>query len=341
MDKSAPPFRIFDSQGNEIPILNCTSECAKRNAMPFPDCYLASGSFGEILFGHASAGEFKLGYSKYNINQNTTINGTADVPVIELHIAYRNYFECRWDGVTSAECRRAGQFNISYTPCVNTQATFLADKKYETFDVHISRSFLEQLAPSFPLVAGFLDKIDKKQPADLSPGNRFCSNEMMAVIHQILHSPFSGKLRKSLLVHQLSELVITAVALLSKPPAERKRTLFLFSDDERARLNDLKSMIEDTVGKIPITKRLSQNFIMTGDKMRAGFKILFGTTIFTYHRQIKLERARVALLESCANVSDIAFNSGYQDASGFITKFKKKYGCTPGYYREHGHREEE
>jgi AraC family transcriptional activator of pyochelin receptor len=66
-------------------------------------------------------------------------------------------------------------------------------------------------------------------------------------------------------------------------------------------------------------------------KLQDGFKDLFGTTIFGYITDTRLEDARKHIMDGGHNktIAEIATMSGYKNAQHFTAAFKRKYGYLP------------
>ena len=56
-------------------------------------------------------------------------------------------------------------------------------------------------------------------------------------------------------------------------------------------------------------------------------------TIKEYCNNLKLEDARKLLAETNFSVTEIAYDSGFNDVSYFISLFKEKYGTSPLKFR--------
>lgn len=63
------------------------------------------------------------------------------------------------------------------------------------------------------------------------------------------------------------------------------------------------------------------------------FKKITGYTFVEYLNIIRIENARKLLVESDMSVSEIAWQSGFNNLSYFIRLFKKKFDCSPLKYR--------
>ncbi len=67
--------------------------------------------------------------------------------------------------------------------------------------------------------------------------------------------------------------------------------------------------------------------------LKKGFKELFGTTVFGYLFDYRMDLAVRYLLDSDKRVQDIAEVVGYGHLSHFSTAFKRKFGLSPSEYR--------
>jgi AraC family transcriptional regulator, regulatory protein of adaptative response / methylated-DNA-[protein]-cysteine methyltransferase len=63
--------------------------------------------------------------------------------------------------------------------------------------------------------------------------------------------------------------------------------------------------------------------------LRRYFKSQFGTTPVVFHRRMRLQHAR-HLLNGGMNYLEVAFESGFESASGFREAFRREFGTTPG-----------
>lgn len=64
------------------------------------------------------------------------------------------------------------------------------------------------------------------------------------------------------------------------------------------------------------------------------FKGMMGETVVEHVRRIRLERAAHRLTAGTSNVTDAAFDAGYETVESFSRAFKKNFGRPPSKYRE-------
>ena len=63
--------------------------------------------------------------------------------------------------------------------------------------------------------------------------------------------------------------------------------------------------------------------------LKGRFRALFGTSVFAYLRQIRMEEARRLLLERHLNVTEVAQRVGYANPSKFAAAFRRQFGKSP------------
>jgi len=68
-------------------------------------------------------------------------------------------------------------------------------------------------------------------------------------------------------------------------------------------------------------------------KLKAGFRQVFGTTVFGYLHNCRMERSRQLLEAGEMSVAQAAQTVGFVNRSHFAIAFRKKFGVNPSTYR--------
>lgn len=68
---------------------------------------------------------------------------------------------------------------------------------------------------------------------------------------------------------------------------------------------------------------------MSESKLRKDFKEYFSVTLHDYLIRIRMEKARILLLEEKISVYGVAIHIGYGHQNNFSSAFKKYYGISP------------
>jgi AraC-like DNA-binding protein len=104
------------------------------------------------------------------------------------------------------------------------------------------------------------------------------------------------------------------------------------NDDTVGKIKQAKEIIIDEMNNPPGLQQLAKQVGLNIKKLKSGFKEYYGSPVFTFLLNYKMELAKTLLIEQQFNVNEIASKLGYSTSSHFIAAFKKKYGITPKQY---------
>ncbi len=154
------------------------------------------------------------------------------------------------------------------------------------------------------------------------------------VIHQYMGAPFRGSMRTLFLESKATELIALSIDALrnsgeaSQQPAYSKMKSLASKEIEciYAARDNLVANMELP----PSLLELARSVGINQQKLKFGFRQVFGTTTFGYLQQHRLEQARQLLQEGSLAVSEVALAVGYSHFGHFASIFRKQFGVTPG-----------
>lgn len=82
----------------------------------------------------------------------------------------------------------------------------------------------------------------------------------------------------------------------------------------------------------PVIRDLAQRAAMSETKLKQLFKQTFGTTIYTYYQQARMEEAAFLLKQGKHSVGEVGYELGFSNLSHFSRLFEKHYGLNPKRY---------
>ncbi|VEP17253.1 Regulatory protein PchR (fragment) [Hyella patelloides LEGE 07179] len=150
---------------------------------------------------------------------------------------------------------------------------------------------------------------------------------MHQVVQQILNCPYQGLTRRLYLESKAIELI----ALRLDPSFDKKfpdGILKLRSDDVD-RLQHAKDILLKDLENPPSLLKLAQQVGLNDYKLKRGFKQLFGTTVFGYLHDYRMQQAYQLLEVEELNITEVSLQVGYNSLSSFNRAFKKKFGINP------------
>ena len=107
---------------------------------------------------------------------------------------------------------------------------------------------------------------------------------------------------------------------------------FLADEDNVTKIKRAKQIIINKMAEPPTLQELADEINLPINKLKEGFKQIYGDSVFSFLFDYKMEVARQLLATGSHNVNEVGLKVGYSAASHFIAAFKKKYGTTPKKY---------
>jgi len=103
------------------------------------------------------------------------------------------------------------------------------------------------------------------------------------------------------------------------------------ADSEK--LYNLKAYLDIHFLSVLSLSSLSRMFFINEFKVKKGFKIMFGVSVFAYLRKLRMEHAMFLLQEGKLNIDEIAYLLGYEHPQHFSSAFKKFSGLNPSSFK--------
>ena len=184
--------------------------------------------------------------------------------------------------------------------------------------------FLEDMgrtAAAFRRLADGTVETAFSQSAGLTP-------EMHVALNQLYNVPLHGAARKVYLESKALELIALRMHCLLDGRADAADR-YRFSAADMGRVHDAAETLSSNMLAPPTLAELSKAVGLSHVKLNRGFRKAFGTTVFGYLRQVRLQRAKRYLETRRMNVTEASFAVGYNSLSSFTKAFQGQYGITP------------
>jgi len=270
------------------------------------------------------------------------------------------FYVLRFQNDTNEVTREVREINSSFIQfhfCLKGQGDFLFNTGNYVFNVKEEHSILLynpqrdlpidlKLQPNTWII-GVVISIKKfhslfSQDADhihfLSPENstkKYYDNgnitpSMAVVLSQILSSNIHESMKVLYLKGKVYELL--SLYFNKNEDTDIEQCPFLIDEDNVRKIRLAKEIILKNMSEPPSLQELSEEIGLSLNKLKEGFKQLYGDTVFGYLLDHKMEEARRMLASTNYNVNEVGLKIGYSTSSHFIAAFKKKYGTTPKKY---------
>ncbi len=107
---------------------------------------------------------------------------------------------------------------------------------------------------------------------------------------------------------------------------------FLESEGSVAKIRMAKKIVSHRLYDPPSLVELSNLVDLNEYQLKAGFKKIFGASVFEYIQDQKMIQAKKMLDSGTMRVKEVSTRVGYSSPSHFIVAFKRSFGITPKKY---------
>jgi AraC-like DNA-binding protein len=154
-------------------------------------------------------------------------------------------------------------------------------------------------------------------------------SNLVVALNQLFNIQLSESSNR--LFYQGKVLELLALYFSEKKP-NTESCPFLNDQDTVRKIKNAKEHLLKHLELPPTLKELARIAGLNEYQLKAGFKEIYGNTVFGYLLDHKLDNARVLLDTKKYQVAQVAYQIGYTNPSHFISAFRKKFGVTPKKY---------
>lgn len=209
--------------------------------------------------------------------------------------------------------------------------SFGKDDLSEITTIAISAERFSFLAQQYPEL---FEKIHKRYQTEknflLHQHSPFISLEMNTLLQQIENSHLMGNAACAYADAKTLELLVLQMNLLG----QKEKSRYCKTQSDINKLHEVCQILTSDLSVSFSLSDISKKVGLNENKLKYGFKEVFGTTVFGYLFDYKMELARKYLLDTDKSISEIASLCGYDYVSHFSTAFKRKWGVSPQQIRK-------
>ncbi|CAM3352757.1 AraC family transcriptional regulator [Aequorivita lipolytica] len=111
--------------------------------------------------------------------------------------------------------------------------------------------------------------------------------------------------------------------------ADVEQCPFLADEDNVVKIKKAKQIMIARMAEPPTLQELADEINLPINRLKEGFKQIYGDSVFSFLFDYKMEVARQLLATGSHNVNEVGLKVGYSTSSHFIAAFKKRFGTTP------------
>lgn len=198
----------------------------------------------------------------------------------------------------------------------------------DVFVFHFTSTFLHQFVHNVKLNNTKDEVLAFKHPPSFSKIFPL-SFKIRSALDAVLNHSYAGSSENIFINAKIHELLLYSLDCLVEEKEESFSCKFLADQRGRESIDQAREILLQHIGD-PITiKELSRKVAMNECYLKKGFKEVFGTTIFDFYQQQRMEHAKYLLYNKSLSVTDVSALLGYSSISHFSAAFKKHTGLKP------------
>jgi len=227
---------------------------------------------------------------------------------------------------------KSHQHNLLLLPKKNMLVQWQPNEETEIFAINITADFFFNTLPeTHPLREHFQSGISEILPAFLSQRNLPVTPKMISTLFEILNCPYNGYHKSLFVKAKVIELLALQFDQFEQLPLPDFTSALKQEDIQKMHLAR-KVLLENI--EMPLSLKDLAHQIGTNEfNLKKYFKEVFGTTVFGYLHDFRMERSKTLLCEEELKISDVAQQMGYKHATHFTAAFKKHFGYLPNKIR--------
>lgn len=129
------------------------------------------------------------------------------------------------------------------------------------------------------------------------------------------------------------ELLVLCVDLIDRGSKAEEQSI-VFTARELAMFDRAREFLSDDFSESQTIPRLARKLGTNATKLKSGFRLLYGTTIFTYRNRNRMDRAMQLLVDGQTSIASVAHAVGFRHQASFTTAFRAYFGVTPKQARQ-------
>jgi AraC-like DNA-binding protein len=172
-----------------------------------------------------------------------------------------------------------------------------------------------------------MERAMNNEPVAMNITYLWSTPEIRGILHSILFCTFTEPMKRFYLEAKVHELML--LAFLNATPEESYKPNLTLKDSDLDKLQQAREFLTLNLDNPGSLLELAHNIGLNDFKLKQGFKQLYGTTVFGFLHEERMQKANVLLRDTSMSIHEISMIAGYKNLSNFTAAFKKRFGFPP------------
>ncbi|MEM0941303.1 MAG: AraC family transcriptional regulator [Bacteroidota bacterium] len=285
-------------------------------------------SFGKAFCKGYYFDDIIIGFGNYTIFDHTFFRIESNWEVIKMYFVLNGHISITDYTSGKRFSFGANRHNIIYSHSLEGSCEWSKNTNMQIFEIAFTPSFFNKYLQDHLAFDIFRKQISVNANAQISQHNQIVTPKMTWVIGEILKTDCTSPYKRMFIEAKIIELLMLQFEQIADNKANNTSSL---NRKEIDQMHAVKEIILNNINATFSLMNLAREVGTNEFKLKKGFKEVFGTTVFGFWQQMKMEEAKKLLLDTNLTISEISDEVGYKNARHFSRAFKKYYGKSPSY----------
>ncbi|WP_316815923.1 AraC family transcriptional regulator [Pedobacter nyackensis] len=219
------------------------------------------------------------------------------------------------------------EHNLIAVPKGTKLAPYENTEAYEMVSINLSASFLSRYLPEAHPAFNRIKNAKITKPILFTERQLYITPEISVILNSIENSGHTGFCKRLFLESKVIELLVLQLSQFELSESSEQQSKL--KKDDLDKMHEVKEILITNVNS-QLSLRTLAHMVGTNEfNLKKNFKSAFGTTVYGYLNQYKMEKAKAMLVEGDSKISEVSVKMGYKHATHFTSAFKKYFGYLP------------
>ncbi|QNF32181.1 helix-turn-helix transcriptional regulator [Adhaeribacter swui] len=259
-------------------------------------------------------------------SENVVLCDSTPADNINVCFVLGGHMHSSFQGITHDLDMQPWRHNLLYIPEAGNTNQIKANQNLSLLHITVQKDyFMATVGQEDAWSEQAITNLERHRPFTGLAAPLMATPYMQQIVQAINTSPETGAMRNLLLQSRVLELLALEIEQfkITGTPEPSVRP------DEAEKLYQLKAYLDLNYLTDHSLTQLSRLCLLNEFKLKKGFKLLFGKSVFNYLKELRMEHASLLLRNTATSVDEVAFTLGYEHGHHFSVAFKKHFGVSP------------
>ncbi len=157
--------------------------------------------------------------------------------------------------------------------------------------------------------------------------------EFLRVLRDLFGLGFEGRRDLPLAMARIVELLALSADAIDRGSRAEEDSI-VFTARELAMFKRAQEILATDFSETLTIPNLARKLGTNATKLKGGFRLLYGTTIFAYRNRYRMDRAMELLVAGALPIAEVSHAVGFRHQASFTSAFRAHFGLTPKQARQ-------